>query len=264
MDRFDRKQNIIAIIQARMSSSRLPGKVLADIGGKPMLARVVDRTRRTKLVNAVVVATTTDASDDPVETYCRENQIACFRGDPFDVLDRYYQAAKKFQADVIVRLTADCPVIDPQVIDQVIDEFSRKQADFAANRLPPPWKRTYPIGLDTEVATFAALERAWTEADKPYEREHVMPYLYAEPGRFKTVLVNTDPDYGEMRWTVDTRQDLEALRRIFAAFDNRDDFSWLEVLELVKLQPEIMEINANIPHKKFDDVDQRFLQKPLE
>lgn len=240
-----------------MNSSRLPGKVLKDILGKPMLVWVVERTARSQRVQAVAVATTTDASDDPIEKLCREHGIPCWRGSQFDVLDRYYQAARFTQADVIVRLTGDCPLIDPQIIDRTIEAFFQQGVDFAANRLPPPWKRTYPIGLDVEVCSFAALERAWREASQPYEREHVMPYLYDEPERFRTVLVNTEPDYGHLRWTVDTPEDLEFIRQVVEKLKDRDGFSWLDVLNVLQQHPELVEINAEIRHKVFNEVDER-------
>ena len=248
---------IVAIIQARMASSRLPGKVLLEIGDRPMLGWVVARVRQAKTVDEVVVATTLDPGDDPIEAYCREQDVAVVRGSHQDVLDRYYQAASEHAADVVVRVTADCPVIDPEVIDHTVTRFLEEKVDFAANRLPPPWKRTYPIGLDTEVCTFAALERAWNEATEKFEREHVMPYFYDQEGRFKTLLVNHDPDYGAMRWTVDTPQDLELLRRIIAYLDGRVDFSWYEILGLFRVHPELAEINAAIKAKLTQDVDTR-------
>jgi spore coat polysaccharide biosynthesis protein SpsF len=248
---------VLAIIQARMGSRRLPGKVLLDIGGEPMLARVVERTRRATSVEQVVVATTGDASDDPVAAFCRARGIDCFRGSSFDVLDRFYKAALFYEAKVIVRLTADCPVIDPTEIDRVVRVFSEKGADFAANRLTPPWKRTYPIGLDTEVCSFTALERAWKEADKPHQREHVMPYLYEEEGRFRIHLLQYKEDYGSYRWTVDTPEDMELLRRIYSHFGNRDNFSWLEVVVLMQRQPELVQINAGVAAKQTQDVDKR-------
>lgn len=253
----DKHQKNVAIIQARMSSSRLPGKVLQDIAGKPMLAHVVSRTRRAGLVDEVVVATTVDASDDPIEEYCLAQKIEFYRGSLYDVLDRFYQCALEYEADEVVRITADCPLIDPEVVDLTIREFRERGVDFAANRLPPPWHRTFPIGLDTEVCTMQALERAWKEATEKHEREHVMPYLYSELGRFMVYQVNTQPDYGSMRWTVDTPEDLAFLRRIFEAFPGRDDFSWLEVLELVQAHPELLEINAGIRHKVFNEIDKR-------
>jgi spore coat polysaccharide biosynthesis protein SpsF len=247
----------VAIIQARMASSRLPGKVLRDIGGEPMLVRVVERVKRARTVHMVGVATTDDPSDDPVVMLCAERGYPVWRGSQFDVLDRFYRAAKQFGADVIVRVTADCPVIDPEVIDHTVTSFFRVGVDFAANRLPPPWKRTYPIGLDTEVVSFKALERAWNEATEKYQREHVMPYFYDQEDRFKILVVDTEPDYGSLRWTVDTPEDLELLRLMYARFDNRDDFSWKEVLALFKREPELAKINANVRHKFGKEVDER-------
>lgn len=246
----------VAIIQARMSSSRLPGKVLLDLGGKPMLMRVIERTRRAETIDEVAIATTTDPADDPIEAFCRQHGYPVYRGSQFDVLDRFYQAARQFRADVVVRITADCPVIDPDVIDHTVEAFHAAGADFAANRLPPPWKRTYPIGLDTEVCSFAGLERAWKEAELPFEREHVMPYFYDTEGRFKIVVVDNNPDYGTLRWTVDTAEDLTLLREIFARFAD-DRFSWLDVLALMQREPELTQINSGVRHKQAMEIDER-------
>jgi spore coat polysaccharide biosynthesis protein SpsF len=274
-------QSIVAIIQARMSSSRLPGKVLLDIHDRPMLARVVERTRRAQMIDNVLVATTNDPTDDELAEFCQANQYPFFRGSLQDVLDRYYQAAKASQAGIIVRITSDCPLIDPQVIDKVISRFlgvkvghhqlpdardiPRPQDlpyDFAANRLPPPWGRTYPIGLDTEVCTFAALETAWHEASLPYQREHVMPFFYEQPQRFCILHINQDEistkiNTGALRWTVDTSEDLQLVREIYAAFGGRDDFSWLEVLKLVESKPELMQLNAQTQAKDYREFDTR-------
>lgn len=247
----------VAIIQARMSSSRLPGKVLLDLAGQPMLVRVVDRVRRARSVDDVVIATTTDPADDPIETLCCERSYQVYRGSMFDVLDRFYGAARQFGADVIVRVTADCPIIDPDVIDHTVAAFWANQADFAANRLPPPWKRTWPIGLDTEVCSFTGLERAWKEAKLPYEREHVMPYFYDVDGRFKVVVTDHDPDYGAQRWTVDTPEDLALLREVFARFAGQDTFSWLDVLHLMEREPQLARINAGVRHKVGTEIDDR-------
>jgi spore coat polysaccharide biosynthesis protein SpsF len=251
----------VAIIQARTASSRLPGKVLLDIGGEPMLVRVVERTRRAKWIDEVGIATTTEAGDDMVAELCRSRGYPVYRGDQFDVLDRYYRAAQQFQAQVIVRLTADCPVIDPDVVDDTIQAFFDSGAEFAANRLPPPRKRTYPIGLDTEVVSFTALERAWKEAAEPYEREHVMPYFYDQEGRFKIRLVEHEPDYGALRWTVDTMEDLALLREIYSRFGNRDDFGWKDILALLESEPQLSQINAQVKAKLGSDVDQRMQPK---
>ena len=191
-------QRTFAIIQARMSSTRLPGKVLLPIAGQPMLARVVERTRRAACLDGVIVATTTDPSDDPIAQLCAERGYACSRGSLQDVLDRYYQAACAFQVDVVARITADCPVMDPQVVDLTVralgepvpvDYHSESKggkvvgreiadSDFATSRLPPPGGRSLPIGLDVEVVRFDTLQTAWREANQPFQREHVMPFFY--------------------------------------------------------------------------------------
>lgn len=253
--------NTIAIIQGRMSSSRLPGKILMDIGGEPMLVRVVGRVRRSRYINQVIVATTNDPSDDPVEVLCNSRGVPVYRGSLYDVLDRFYQAALLFNADTVIRVTADCPLIDPVEIDHVIHEFREHKVDFAANRLPPPWKRTYPIGMDTEVCKFEVLEQAWREARDPHQREHVMPYIYEEPGRFKVLIIDNPVDQGWMRWTVDTFQDLEVIRLIYKDFSNRDDFSWLEVLDLYERQPELIKMNDDVNHNPYNAVDDRAIEK---
>jgi len=153
------RPRVVAIIQGRMDSSRLPGKILADIAGQPMLTRVYTRTSRAQTLDAVTFATTADSSDDPVAEYCDLSGIPFTRGRQFDVLDRYYQTAKHAKADVIVRITADCPVIDPGLIDDVVNTLLEDDYDFVCNRLPPPWHRTYPIGLDVEACTFKVLEK---------------------------------------------------------------------------------------------------------
>ncbi len=264
----------IAIIQARMGASRLPGKPLLDLGGQPMLRRVVARTGRARLLDEVIVATTTEAEDAAIADDCQAAGVPFYRGSLHDVLDRFYQAARWRQAEVIVRITADCPVIDPALIDAAValltEGWPQNALDFTATRLPPPWKRTYPIGLDVEVCTFAALERAWKEADQPYQREHVLPYLYegvvldqAPVARgvsqrgFRIAQLNHDPDYGALRWTVDTPEDLALMRAVYARFGGRDDFSWQEVLALFEREPELAKINASVIHRTAFDVDSR-------
>jgi len=272
------KISVLAIIQARMGATRLPGKVLCDIAGQPMLVRVVERTRRASLLDGFVVATTTEVQDDAVAELCQARGYPCFRGDQQDVLDRYYQAARTFEAELVVRITADCPVIDPQLIDETIrivhpSPVTRHSSfDFSANRLPQPWGRTYPIGLDVEVCSFAALERAWQEATEPYQREHVMPYLYegaslvarhsslatgVTPRGFHVALLNHDPDYGALRWTVDTPEDLELIRQVYTRFGGREDFGWREVLALFEREPALAKINAAIKAKNLTESEKR-------
>jgi len=249
--------SVICIIQARMSSSRLPGKVLKQICGLPMLGWVVKRASRSRLISSIIVATTIDPGDDLIETFCQSEGISCFRGSEFDVLDRYYQAAKPQHADIVVRLTADCPLIDAALIDATIEKLIEENADFSANRLPPPFKRTFPIGLDTEVATFKALETAWKLAEKPFEREHVMPYLYDPQNNFKVTVLDAENDYGNQRWTVDTPEDLEFIHQVTKELGCRMDFGWEDVLSLLSDNPELSKINANIAHKSVNDVDHR-------
>jgi len=248
---------VVAVIQARMQSSRLPGKVLADIQGQPMLLRVVRRVQRAQTVDQAVVATTTSESDDPVEALCRAEGLACFRGDAVDVLDRVHSAAAAHEADVVVRITGDCPVIDPQIIDLTVRSFleSDPPVDLALNRFVDD--RTFPVGLDTEVCSFEALETAWKEADQAYQREHVMPYLYDPPGRFRVLHVRNDEDLGSYRWTVDTAEDLAFIRAVFAHFAPDDKFDWREILDLVRSRPDLAALNAGVKHKPLKSIDTR-------
>lgn len=247
---------VVAIIQARMGSSRLPGKVLADLHGQPVLAWVLRRTQRAAGIHQVAVAAPTGELDDPLAAYCAEQGVACVRGSLHDVLDRYMQAARHTQADVIVRITADCPFIDPGLLGEYVHTFINADPplDFAANRLPQG--RTIPIGLDAELCTRAALELAWAEAQEPHQREHVMPFFYEHPERFNIAEFKHEPPYGDLRWTVDTPQDLELARAIASHFPD-DTFSWQDILALVQAQPELAAINARVQHKDYRQVDER-------
>lgn len=243
---------VVAVIQARMGSTRLPGKVLADIEGQPMLARVVERARRARNVERTVVATTTDPADEPVVALCAARGYEFTRGHPTDVLDRYLQAARETAAQVVVRITADCPLIDPEVVDRTVEAFlaAWPEVDYASNRIV----RTYPIGLDVEVVRREALERAAVEAREPYHREHVTPYFYEAPGRFRVVSVEAGGDYGRLRWTVDTPEDLAFVREVYRRFGGRDDFGWREVLDLLAREPDLIAINAHVRQKGYREV----------
>ncbi len=251
------KKRVIAIIQARMSSTRLPGKVLLDLGGYPVLERMIERVKRSETVTETVVATTTDPSDEPIVVLCRKLGTPVFRGSLPDVLDRYFQCASEYKADFVVRLTGDCPLIDPELIDQVVNVLLDSPVDFSCNRLPPPFRRTYPIGLDVEVCTFKALETAWKNATAKHDREHVMPYLYEVPGRFKVKQLQNDVDYGSLRWTLDTPEDLALLREVLKRMQNRNDFSWREVLALFLQDPSLAKINSSVAHKTMYDVEKK-------
>jgi len=254
-------QRIVCIIQARMGSSRFPGKVLQQLCGYPMVGWVARRAKRAALIDQVVVATTTNSMDDAVAEFCQMAGITCFRGDEFDVLDRYYHAAIEQRADIVVRLTADCPLIDPQLIDEAIKTLIQNELDFTANRLPPPYKRTYPIGLDVEVASFRALEQAWWKAEKQYEREHVMPYLYDPENHFRLQVLEAASDLSQYRWTVDMPEDFQFIQAVIGYMDCREDFSWLDVVDILEKHPELLAINAGVRHKLVSDVDQRAEKK---
>ncbi len=237
--------NTVAIIQARMGSSRLPGKVLTDLGGETVLARVVRRLERSRQITRIVVATTGASADQAIVSECERLQVPCFRGSEDDVLDRYYQAVRSHPADGVVRITSDCPLIDPELVDETIRVFTEENADYASNVSP----RTYPRGLDVEVFTSAALERAWREARQPYEREHVTPFFYEHPEMFRLASVSGEVDYSRYRWTLDTPGDLELLRAIYSRFDNRDDFPWRDVIALMEREPEMAELNSRVLQK---------------
>jgi spore coat polysaccharide biosynthesis protein SpsF len=271
---------VVAIIQARMASSRLPAKVMLDLGGKPILAWVIQRAALAKAVDSVVVATTQDPSDDPVHDYCHRQGYLVERGSVYDVLDRYYRAAKAHSADIIVRITADCPLLDPELIDSAVTLLHQENQsfpfDFVTNRLPPPWVRTYPIGLDIEVFRFEILQRAWGAAAAKNQREHVTPYFYEgapvgrlapqtqtseyataiSPAGFHIALMHHTPGYGDLRWTVDTQEDLDLVRAIISRLP-ADSSSWLDVLEIINHNPELNQINTHVQHKTHLDVDER-------
>jgi spore coat polysaccharide biosynthesis protein SpsF len=253
---------VVAVVQARMSSQRLPGKVLAPLpsAAGPELT-VLDwatrRTGRAEAVDAVVVATSTDPSDDELARHCAATGVDCFRGNLHDVLDRCYLAARAHDARTVVRVTGDCPLVDPGVVDLIVAEHLARGGDFTANRLPPPAPRTYPIGLDVEVVSLAALERAWHEARQQHEREHVLPYLYEEPGRFDVVVLDAPVDAGRVRWTVDTPADLQAVRELVRVAGATVDTSWLELLDVWSAHPELADLNSAIVQRRAEHVDPR-------
>jgi len=235
------QDKILAIVQARMGSTRLPGKVLADIAGAPMLARVLSRVAAAQRVDAIVVATSNAAADDRIVELCAANRVAVYRGSESDVLDRYYQAAKEHRAAIVVRVTADCPLIDPQVIDGVIAAYLTDHCDYASNTIVC----TYPDGLDVEVFSFAALESAWRDARRGTDREHVTSYLRSA-GRFR--LRNVECPLGgsqrDQRWSVDEPRDLEFVRAIYARLASKTEFGWRDVLSLLDSEPALAKING--------------------
>ncbi|CUI16639.1 Acylneuraminate cytidylyltransferase [Candidatus Protochlamydia naegleriophila] len=236
-------------VQARMGSTRLPGKILQPVFGKPLLKYIVERLREVKNADEIVVLTTTEASDDIVEDFCQKEGVACFRGSENDVLERYYQAALQRRPDAIVRVTADCPLIDPEIVDAVIDAFKRESPaiDYISNSL----KRTYPRGLDVEIFSFEALKKAYQLAIKPEEREHVTVYLYRHPELFKLKNMAHHPSLSQYRWTVDTQEDFTLIRLILEhLYPDNPTFRLQDVLNLLKKYPEWNLINAHIEQKK--------------
>jgi len=234
---------IVAIVQARMDSARLPGKVLKPVLGKPLLWHLVNRLRHSKLIDKIVIATTIEPEDAPILELASEMDIDTFRGGTEDVLDRYYQAARYYEADAIVRITADCPLIDPQVTDKVIRCYldNRGRFDYVSNMHPP----TFPDGLDTEVIPFDTLERGWKEAKKPYEREHVTPYIWDNPEKFRIGNVQNDEElHLKERWTIDYEEDYLFIKQVYEhLYSNRRMFYIKDILGLLDREPEIRKIN---------------------
>jgi spore coat polysaccharide biosynthesis protein SpsF len=235
---------VVGIIQARMGSTRLPGKVLKDLGGATVLARTVNRIRLARALNEVVVATTLERTDDAIIEEADRLGVRSFRGSEHDVLDRYYQAALDCEARVVVRVTSDCPLVDPHVADEIVNAFRSERADYASNTLV----RTYPRGLDVEVMTMDALADAWRNAVEPHQRTHVTPYLYENPGSFRLHSVTTDADYSGHRWTVDTQEDLEFVRALYAEAGGREDISWKDLLT-VACRSELPKVNQHVRQK---------------
>ena len=236
---------IVTIIQARMGSTRLPGKVMKDLGGDTVLARVVCRVRRATLTGEVLIATTTKPADDAIVEECRRLSAQFFRGEENDVLDRYYHAARTACAEAIVRITSDCPLIEPEITDNTIRAFLERHPDYASNAL----QRTYPLGLDAEIMTWETLARAWREARKPYQRVHVTPYVYENPDQFNILSVKGDDDYSHYRWTLDTPEDLAFIRAVYERLGNDGRFHWRDVLGLLGREPALVELNRHVTMK---------------
>ncbi len=252
-----------SIIQARMESTRLPGKVLKDIYGKSMLARVVERTAMAETVDTVIVATTTHEQDNPITQECKKLNIPVFRGSSEDVLDRYYQAAKKYSIDTVVRITSDCPLIDPEIIDMVVNRFidadslrsarrasalpqqavaadsaTRGTCDYCTNVMSMK-ERTFPRGLDVEVIAFNTLEKIAFEITEPEFREHVTVFIRENPEKFRVLSVKNKEDFSHYRWTVDRDEELTFVRSVYSHLGSEGDFTWHDVLSFLSEHPEL-------------------------
>lgn len=231
----------LAIVQARLGSTRFPNKVLRPILGRPMIELLLQRLAQSKRIDQILLATSDDPRNDPLAAQVDRLGYPVYRGSEDDVLDRYYQAAKPYQPEAVVRITGDCPLIDPQLVDAVIAAFQTSGADYLSNTSPP----TYPDGLDTEVFTFAALESARREATQAYQREHVTPYI-RETGHFQVAGFSHTQDHSAERWTVDEPEDFAVIARVFEHFYPRLDFTWLEVLDLRRDQPALFADNQHL------------------
>ena len=223
-----------------MGSSRLPGKVLKDIAGRPMLSYQIERLRRVKRAERIVVATTDQTADDAVERFCQKEKIACVRGSEHDVLARYHLAIERFPADVVVRITADCPLIDPAIVDEAIAAY---EPDYVSNMLDT----TYPYGMAVEVFSAQALREAHREAKDPAEREHVTPFIYRHPERYRLRSLTMAPNLSHHRWTVDTPEDFELVSRLLKTL--KPHFTLQDVLAVLDEHPDWCAINAHVEQK---------------
>jgi len=232
---------VVVIIQARMSSSRLQGKVLMPLVGKPVLGHIVERLSYCKMIDKIVVATSNEVDDDLVADYCSNNNLDCYRGSLEDVLDRYYQTAKLYQADPIVRITGDCPVIDPIVVDAVITGYlSGKYDSYGLGG-------EFPDGLDCTVFSFSAIEKAWREAKLKSEREHVGPYIENNPSLFRNGMLDLFQGLSKLRWTLDELKDYELLKKIFDnLYRSNSPFLTHEILQFIQKNPDLLAINSKI------------------
>ena len=232
---------ILCIVQARSSSSRLPGKVLKPILGNPMILHEIERLRRSVRIEKIVLATSRDTSDDMLANTVSENGIGVYRGSLDDVLDRYYQCAKEYSPEHVVRITGDCPVIDWRVVDAVIEKHLTEENDYTST------SEEYPDGLDTEVIRFSVLERVWKKARLTSEREHVTLYIRNHADKFQCGQMGYPQNLNQMRWTVDEPQDFEFIRQVYKSlYPSNADFTMKDILRLLEQRPDMLAINQGI------------------
>jgi len=235
-------------VQARMGSGRLPGKVLKQVLGKPMLEYLMERLERCKEADAVYILTSTEPQDDAIVQFCKEKNYRCFRGDEQNVLDRYYQAAKKFSPDAVVRINGDCPLIDPVEVDRVINAFKKnvKDYDYVSNTI----SRSFPRGLDTEIFSVSALNKTHKQVTKEEEKEHVTLHMYRHPEMFRLMSVENSSDQSSYRWTLDTEDDFKLIKAIIEAiYPKKPNFGLHDILKAYENHPEWNTINAHVQQK---------------
>ncbi|NBG89529.1 cytidylyltransferase domain-containing protein [Isachenkonia alkalipeptolytica] len=240
------------IIQARMGSTRLPGKIMKKLQGKTVLEHVIERVKQSKLIDEIIIATTTHGRDDVIETEALWCGVKVFRGSEDDVLSRYYYAAKENHLDVVVRITSDCPLIDPQILDEGIQYCVNNNYDIVSNAGSDLSKRTYPRGLDTEIFSFEVLEKSFAYAKETYQREHVTPYIYENFNN--AYYYKNDIDYSKHRWTLDTDEDFLLISEIYKhLYHGEHDFYLSDIVSLFDVKPELFSINAHIEQKKLNN-----------
>jgi spore coat polysaccharide biosynthesis protein SpsF (cytidylyltransferase family) len=241
--KWDKNIYVIVIIQARVGSKRLPGKVMLELFGKTILIHDLERIKKMETIDKIAIATTTFKQDDIIVNTVKEydENIGIYRGSSEDVLDRYYKAAKDFKADAIVRITSDASLIDPKISDRVVETFLKSPCDYCCNNMP----RTYPYGLDTEVFSFESLERAWKGAHTPYEREHVTPYIRENPDKFILLNVENNEDLSNLRWALDYLEDFEFITEIYKRlYPKKRIFYMKDILDVLNKEPWLVEINS--------------------
>lgn len=245
-------RKVVVIVQARMGSERLPGKVMKELCGKTVLAHDIERIKQARQVDEIIIATTINKKDDKIEEEALKNKVKIFRGSEEDVLSRYYYAAEEnncAETDIIIRITSDCPLFDSQLLDNMIEFYQSHQYDFVTNVSSDSSIRTFPRGLDTEIFSFSVLKNAWINAVKPYQREHVTPYLYENISSIYYFQNNIN--YSKYRWTLDTKEDWELILAIYKnLYHGKHDFYLKDIIILMEKYPELYEINKNIEQKK--------------
>lgn len=247
---IEKKLRVVVLVQARMGSTRLPGKVLKEVMERQLLQYLIERLRALELVDEIVIATTTNSEDQQIVDFCHIEQMPLFRGSSENVLERFYLAAKTFKADVVVRITADCPLIDPKLVDQVIKYYLENypKYDYVSNS----HVRSFPIGMDTEVFSFKVLEEAFQESSLPEELEHVTPFIYRRPNRYHSGLITHEPNLSHFRLTVDTEEDFDLISRLLKnLYPKNRKFSMDDIIRVLTVEhPEWVAINSNVKQRE--------------
>lgn len=243
---------VVAIIQARMGSTRLPGKVMMQLQNQSVLKHVINRVSKVDLINQVVIATTKNEIDDVIVDEAYKAGATVYRGSEDDVLSRYYEAALKWSADIVIRITSDCPLIDHVVLSEILEFYLDNNYDYVSNTL----SRTYPRGLDIEVFSFPCLEKVYKSAQHPEYREHVTPYIYGNTEKFKIYDFQSPENFSQYRWTLDTIEDWTLIEIIYnTLYKDKRIFEWMEVVRLMEENPHFLDINAHVEQKKLNTMN---------